>query len=182
MTATNASPNSAARPCSARWLLRFTHIAGAVLTDVHALVAFTPLFDLLARDLIGVPEPVIEPARLGLGIMLPWTWAIAYRRMQQGVLLRCERSRLVVIGTAIRLVANATGIGVGLLIGGLPGIAIGTIGIAFGVVIEALWAGWCVNRFASETLASAPPSATPIRIGMPLPNVAAKLKLLIQTR
>jgi hypothetical protein len=150
---------------SHRWLIRFTHLAGVALTGLHALIAFTPLFDVLARDLVGVPESVVEPARMGLRIMLPWAWAIAYRRMQQGVLIRCERSRLVVIGTLIRLLANATVLGIGFWIGGLPGVVVGTAGIAAGVVVEAVWAGWCVRRFARATLASARPAESPLSLG-----------------
>src|SRR5512144_888276 len=47
---------------------RFMLVAGGLLTLLHALIAFTPLFDVIAGTLIGVPEPVREPARLGLRI------------------------------------------------------------------------------------------------------------------
>lgn len=160
-----ASTALAADTQSHRWLLRFTHLAGIALTALHALVAFTPLFDILATDVIGVPHPVVEPARLGLRIMLPWTWSIAYRRLQQGVLIRLDHSRLVVIGTGIRLSSNAVTLVVGLLIGGLPGIAVGTAGIATGVIAEALFAGWCVRRFATDRLASATPAPRPLALG-----------------
>src|SRR5215831_7834436 len=45
---------------------RFMLTSAGLLTVLHALLAFTPLFDLVAGHLIGVPEPVREPARLGL--------------------------------------------------------------------------------------------------------------------
>ena len=106
---------------------RFAHLAGAVLTIVHALVAFTPLFDFIARDLMGVPGAIVEPGRVGMQIMTPWTWAIAYRRFQQGVLIGCERSDLVVFGTVIRLAANVLVLAVGLVVGTWPGIVVGTV-------------------------------------------------------
>lgn len=133
-------------------LRRFTHAASAVLTLVHALVAFTPLFDVIATDLMGVPATIVEPGRLGLQIMTPWTWAIAYRRFQQGVLIRCERSDLVGYGTILRLVANASVLGIGLFVGTWPGIVVGTAGIACGVLAEAAWAGWCFANAARERL------------------------------
>ncbi len=150
---------------SHRWLLRFTNIAGFSLTLVHAAVAFTPLFDVVARQLVDVPEPVVEPARLGLRIMLPWTWAIAFRRVQQGVLIRWERSRAVALGTVVRLLANASALTVGLAVGGLPGIAVGTIGIAAGVLAEAVWAGWCVERLARDRLEAAPAAEHTLTLG-----------------
>ena len=66
-------------------LLRFAHGASALLTAAHALVAFSPLLDWLVLDLIGAPAATLEPARVGMQLMTPWTWAIGYRRFQQGV-------------------------------------------------------------------------------------------------
>lgn len=133
-------------------LRRFAHAAGAVLTALHVLVAFTPLFDWIALDLIGVPAATVEPGRLGMQIMTPWTWSIAYRRFQQGTLIRCERSDLVVQGTVLRLLANAAVLGTGLAVGTWPGIVVGTVGVACGVVAEALWAGWCFRHAARDRL------------------------------
>src|SRR5262245_32367540 len=133
---------------------RFMHKAGACLTALHVAVAFTPLFDLLARDVFGVPPEVIEPARLGLRLMTLWTWSIAYRRTHQGVLIRHERGRPVVIGTCLRLAGNALvyGLGFALLARGrvLPGIAVGTSAVACGVLVEALFIGWCTRRLLAE--------------------------------
>src|SRR5262245_14840636 len=56
-----------------RALRRFMHGAGAALTALHALVAFTPLYDVVAVSVLGAPAEVLEPGRLGLRIMLPWT-------------------------------------------------------------------------------------------------------------
>ncbi|MFN8589404.1 MAG: hypothetical protein U0704_16555, partial [Candidatus Eisenbacteria bacterium] len=72
---------------SYRVVRRFMFVAGGSLTALHAAIAFTPLFDLIAGTLIGVPPEVREPARMGLRLMLPWTLSIAYRRTQQGVLI-----------------------------------------------------------------------------------------------
>ena len=88
---------------SYRVVRRFMFVAGGSLTALHALIAFTPLFDLIAGTWIGVPDEVREPARVGLRIMVPWTMSIAYRRTQQGVLIRFERARAVTWGTMVRL-------------------------------------------------------------------------------
>src|SRR5258707_14891126 len=96
----------------------------------------TPLFDLVAGPLTGVPEPVREPARLGLRIMLPWTLSIAYRRTQQGVLIRFDRAHAVTGGTLVRLATLPTVLALGVWHGGRPGTGVGTRALPGGVLAE----------------------------------------------
>ena len=134
---------------------RFMFAAAGLLTVLHAVLAFTPLFDWVAATLIGVPEPVREPARMGLRIMLPWTLSIAYRRTQQGVLIRFGRARAVTWGTLVRLATLVALLGIGLVQGALPGIAVGTIAVASAVVAEGLFAGFAVRPVLRGPLAAA---------------------------
>ena len=138
---------------------------GGGFTAVHALVAFTPLYDLLARRVLGVPEDVIEPARLGLRIMTPWTLSIAYRRFQQGVLIRFGRAQEVTFGTLIRLGSNATLLAVGAMIGTWPGIVVGTVAVATGVMAEALYAGLRVRTTLRGALRAAVPQDPKLTMG-----------------
>ena len=141
---------------------RFMYLTAGSLTVLHALLAFTPLFDLVAGSLIAVPEPVREPARTGLRIMLPWTMAIAYRRTQQGVLIRFGRSRAVTWGTVVRLLTLITVLGLGAWLGSLPGIVEGTTAVASGEVAEALYAGWAVRPVRRTALREAPAVEPPL--------------------
>ncbi len=147
---------------SYRVVRRFMFIAAGALTVLHALLAFTPLFDVVAGGLIGVPEPVREPARVGLRIMLPWTLAIAYRRTQQGVLIRFGRSRAVAWGTLVRLLTLAAVLGFGAWLGTLPGIVVGTSAVASGVVAEALFSRYAVRPVRRGALAAAPAVEPPL--------------------
>lgn len=126
---------------SYRLMHRFMMVSGALLTVLHAALAFTPLFDLVLVPLLDPPAAVIEPARIGLQIMLPWTWTIAYRRFHQGLLIRFGHSGAVGIGTAVRLVAVSSIALTGLAIGSWPGIVVATTAIAAGVSAEALYTG-----------------------------------------
>jgi hypothetical protein len=130
------------------------HVFGGALTALHVVIAFTPLFDWVARTLFDIPEQVVEPARLGLRVMTPWTWSIAYRRAHQGVLIRFEKVRPVVLGSFLRLAANATvyGLAFAALRHGveLPGILAGTASVAAGVTTEAVFIGWCTRRVLRE--------------------------------
>ena len=122
-------------------LRRFMHSAGFFLTLVHAAVAFTPLYDFVARSILGVPADIIEPGRLGLRIMTPWTWSIAYRRFHQGVLIRFGRSRAVGLGSLVRLSANAAVLTAGYLLHDVPGIIVAAATVTAGVVSEAVYVG-----------------------------------------
>jgi len=141
---------------------RFMFVAASSLTVLHALIAFTPLFDLVAGRLIGVPEPVREPARLGLRIMLPWTLSIAYRRTHQGVLIRFGRARSVTWGTLVRLLTLALVLGVGLAVGAWPGIVVGTTAVACAVMAEGMFAGLAVRPVLRGALAQAPAVEPPL--------------------
>ena len=94
---------------------RFMMVTSAILTAIHLLVALTPLYYVVVGDWMGVPQLIIEPARIGLIIMTPWTWAIAYRRFNQGVLIRFGHSETVGIGTLSPPVGGHVG-----LTGGVP--------------------------------------------------------------
>ena len=144
-------------------LRRFTHRCGAGLTALHLTVAVTPLFDLIVRGLLGVPDEVAEQARLGLLLLTPWTWAIAARRQGQGVLIRYGRSTTVSVGTALRLVATASVLGVGLVWPGLPGVAVGASALSCGVLVEALFVAAVVRRVVGVHLAEDDPERTPLR-------------------
>ena len=121
---------------STRRVHRFMMVSGALLTALHVLVCATPLYDAVTRELLGVPEEVRGPARYGLWIMLPWTWAIAHRRFHQGLLIRAGRSREIGVGTLVRI---------GVLLGTLwslsrftelSGIIVGTSAVSLGVLSE----------------------------------------------
>jgi hypothetical protein len=136
---------------------RFMMRASAALTLLHILVAFTPLYYFVARGLIGAPEDIIEPGRLGLMIMVPWTWSIAYRRFHQGVLIRFGRSRAVGVGTAVRLLAGASVLGIGYVTRTTPGIIVGSAAVTAGVIAEAAFVGLSVQPVLRNRLRTAPP-------------------------
>jgi hypothetical protein len=104
----------------------------------------------------------VEPARIGLAIMLPWTWTIAYRRFNQGVMIRFGHSRSVGAGTVVRLSAGMTVLLVGLAIGTIQGIVVATAAVAVGVTSEAIFAGRVVRPVLRNELASAPPVSPPL--------------------
>jgi mutator protein MutT len=140
---------------SYRALWRYMMVMGGVLTALHVLIAFTPLFDLIATRVLNVPPEVVEPARIGMRIMTPWTWTIAYRRFMQGIQIRFGRSRLVGFGSAVRLASNLTVLLLGYFVWKGPGIIVGTSAIAIGVTLEALFAHFATRRIINGALREA---------------------------
>ncbi len=116
-------------------LRRTMHRLGAALTLFHVAFAFTPLFDWVLVPLLDTPEAVVEPARLGLMLMTPWTWAIASRRFNQGVLIRLGRSGQVTLGSVVRLGVGAMVLAVGYA-SGASGIVVATSTVILGVLTE----------------------------------------------
>lgn len=156
---------------------RFMMAAGACLTIVHILIAFTPLYYIVVGQLMGVPEEVIEPARVGLMIMTPWTWSIAYRRFHQGVFIRFGHSRSVSTGTMIRLIADVTVLGIGYAIHSIPGIIVATSAVVAGVVSEAVYAGVIAHPVIKHELKP----STPILPALTLPMFFAFYIPLVMT-
>lgn len=159
---------------SYRLTSRFMYAMSLALSALHVAVAFTPLYDLIAIHLLHAPAEIIEPSRIGLRIMTPWTFAIAYRRFHQGVLIRFGRSRAVGVGTMVRLLANLVVLVVGARFTAWSGIVVGTLAVACGVVAEALCAGWMVRPLlrgelrAAAAVSPALTSAAFIRFYAPL--------------
>jgi hypothetical protein len=143
-------------------LSRFMMRAGALLTILHVLIAFTPLYYIVVAGLIGAPTEIIEPARLGLMIMTPWTWSIAYRRFNQGVLIRFGHSRAVGLGTLVRLIADGLVLGIGYLIGTIPGIVIAASAVVTGVISEAIYAGLRVRPVLRDQFSQTAPVEQPL--------------------
>ena len=138
-----------------RW---FMMSSGAVLTALHILIAFTPVYYVLVENVLGAPAEIVEPARIGLMIMTPWTWSIAYRRFNQGILIRFGHSKLVSAGTALRLIADGLVLFVGYFFSSLPGIVVGTAAVAAGVVTEAVYIGLKVRPVLARKVKSEPKS------------------------
>lgn len=122
-------------------LRTFMLAAGASLTALHILVAFTPLYYVVVEGILGVPPEIVEPGRWGLMIMTPWTWSIAYRRFNQGVMIRFGHSDAVGIGTGVRLLTDLVVLLIGYAIGTIPGVVVASSAVAMSVIAEAVYTG-----------------------------------------
>jgi Na+-driven multidrug efflux pump len=122
-----------------RRLMRFSLALGVGVVAVGFLVALTPLYGWLVRDVMNIPAPVAEVARPALIIMSIWSLPIAWRRFLQGVLISHDRTPIVTLATVVRL----TGLAVALVIGGrlMPErmLVVGAIAMQVSVIAEAIF-------------------------------------------
>lgn len=138
---------------SYRQVRRFAIHWAILLTVVHLLVGFTPLFDWLVVRAMGVEQEIAQWVRVGMQIMVPWSAAIAWRRFLQGVLIKFDRTRTVAVGTAIRLVSGVITLFVFGYLLRWPGIVVGAATWITGVVAEAIYATVVVRPlFANELM------------------------------
>ena len=143
-------------------LRRFMMWAGGLLTVLHLVIAATPLYYVVVEGIMGAPPEVVEPARIGLLIMTPWTWSIAYRRFNQGVLIRYDQAPVVTQGTLCRLGALGGVLALGYAVGTWPGIVVGPSAVAAGVLVEAAFIGWRVRPVLDQRLYPEPAIETPL--------------------
>ena len=133
-------------------LFKYMIYISVVLSLLHVLLAFTPLFYLLADGLMNIPKELLEPSRIGLQIMTPWTIMIAWRRLNQGVMIKYNNSKSVAIGTLIRLVSLTFVLSYGRWFTSLSGIVVGSSAVAIAVTIEALYAHMAVQKILNNKL------------------------------
>ncbi len=138
-------------------LRRFTLHLIVLTTLLHALVGWTPLFDVVVRSWMGVPESLIEPVRLGMRLMLFWSAAIAWRRFKQGVMIRFGQTRFVGQGTIARLFASAGTAALLAYTGLVPGVAVGAYALSVGVIVEAVYAHWVARKLIADHFGEAAP-------------------------
>ncbi len=138
-------------------LLCFTHILSAALTSLHLFIGLTPIYPFIVKDLMGVPTELIEASRPTFLIMIPWTAAIAYRRLWQGVLIRFRRTRVVPLTMMARLGAGGIILAIGLWTQRLRGADLGALALSIGVTAAAITA-YCFVRSTVRTHLSEPSS------------------------
>lgn len=114
------------------------------------LVTFTPLYYLVAHQIIGAPPETIEPARQALMLLIPFPFAVAYRRFQQGVLIRLGYSQSVGAGTILRLSISGGIIILGFLFVHLPSYLLAGGALTCGALCEMGYASWRVQQVLGQ--------------------------------
>lgn len=147
-----------------RLIRKFILCLGGAMTVVHVVVAFTPVYGMIVQDLLGAPDAIVEPARIGLQCMTPWTLSIAVRRFLQGVVIRAGQTRLIGLGTLVRLFVSGSVLLGGLVINSFSGIVVATVAMSSGVIVEAGFILLFVRPILKNLKESNPQPTTPLTL------------------
>ena len=142
-----------------RKLLTFMHIMGIGLTLIHLILAVTPLFNGLLSKVMGIPDSVIAKSRLSFIFLIPWSAAIGYRRLWQGVLIRYKKTKAITITMLIRLATIVIVMGTGLATHFLEGADLAGLALSLGVISGALMSYIFVRPIVREKIPSSPKAA-----------------------
>ncbi len=122
-------------------LSRFLFFSVFFLTSIHLLCAAPHVFNFIAKNLLNLQDDFIHPARISFLIMFPWTSAIGYRRMWQGVLIRDGRTYAVTAIMIFRILVTISVLFAGFFLTEMRGSYIAALSLSAGVTAGALAAG-----------------------------------------
>jgi hypothetical protein len=141
-------------------LERFTLCLCVFATSLHFLLTFTPLYEIVVIRWMGVPAAVAAACLPALRIFIFWPAPIGWRRFHQGLLIRRRRTRLISIGTIVRLSVTVSLTLLTIFILRLPGETAGAVSVICAVIIESLLVSyWARRLMAGDTAERAPKPA-----------------------
>ena len=125
-----------------------------LVTTLLLLIVLVPgVYRWLTETLLQLPSEIADLTYGALWFFLPWPSAIGYRRFLQGVLIRAGKTRLVAIGTLIRLLAMTVAALLGYLLLDIPGAWVGGLALGTGVTVEAIAARFMAAETVRDLLA-----------------------------
>lgn len=136
-------------------LLRFMLLMSLALVGLHLLVGLTPIYDVIVGGILQVPDHVLEASRWPFVVMAPFSAAVGYRRLWQGVLIRHGKTWVVPVSMVSRLVALAVILALGFYRWNVSGAMLAAIAISLGVIVAAIAAGVLNRVFVAPTMRDA---------------------------
>lgn len=121
-----------------RKLLLFMNILAFSLTLFHLIIGLTPLYTLLLKYIIKVPADIIPASRKAFIWMFPWSAAVGYRRLWQGVLIRYGKTKVIPLTMTARLIATSAILIAGFYFPQISGAEVGGIALSLGVIAGAV--------------------------------------------
>ena len=155
------------------------------VTLAHALVAATPLYYPVVRGILGVGPEVADAVRPGLIAMIPWSAFIGWRRYLQGIMIRYGHTRLIGMGTGVRVITMTVGGILLYLTTALPGILLVAIALVASVALECLFVHFAsrpvirANLVHEEIGSHEPPVTSRKLLAFHLPLTATTMVMLM---
>ncbi|MBX3110831.1 MAG: hypothetical protein KF857_02385 [Fimbriimonadaceae bacterium] len=127
-------------------LKQYAGLLCLLVTLVHALVVFTPLYDILTLGALKLEPEIARTAHVPMMIMTPWAGFVGQRRYLQGLMIRNGETKRIGFGTFLRM-ATVVVCGAGLtLLTKLPGLVVVAWGLVASVAVEAGYIRWASRR------------------------------------
>jgi hypothetical protein len=142
-----------------RVIRRFYVVIGLGITALGLVLFYTPLCQVLLCGLMNIPPAIAEATVPALRILTWWSLPIGWRRIYQGVLITDGRTRIISIGTAIRLVVLSGTMVIGNSTNLLPGATLGALAMLVAVTVESGIMHWAAQATIRRRLAGAPSDA-----------------------
>lgn len=142
-----------------RVIRRFYVVIGLGITALGLVLFYTPLSQVLLCGLMNIPPAIAEATVPALRILTWWSLPIGWRRIYQGVLITDGRTRIISIGTAIRLVVLSGTMVIGNSTNLLPGATLGALAMLVAVTVESGIMHWAAQATIRRRLAGAPSDA-----------------------
>lgn len=130
---------------SRRAMARFTVLAVAALTALLLVLLTPPVFDAVARQVLGLQPELLRPVHRTLCLLILWPAAIGWRRYYQGLLIQGGFSSAVGRASLGRLAALSLVLGAGYW-RGLPGWMLAGSALMAGLLMEAAWVTAAARR------------------------------------
>jgi hypothetical protein len=130
----------------------FTYALNAILTLGMVVLILPPVFDVVTKTLLGLPERVSSLTYLACVVLIPWPAAIGYRRFYQGILIRSNLTRRVAYGTVVRLLAMALTGFLCFAFTRMEGSLVGGLSLSMAVCAEAVASKVMARRSEKELL------------------------------
>lgn len=146
----------------------FITLMAIVIAALLALIAFTPLGDLILVDLLGTSPQVAGGARRALAMMVPLPFITGLRSFAQGLVSQTRRTGLISFATGVRIGALFLLLWLGS--GHLDGPALGAMALVGCVATETLlisWFAWRVWALPTD-VAEEHDFAAIVRFSLPL--------------
>ena len=126
-----------------RWrrLVRLTLLAGAAVTGIDLLLAFTALGDWAFGTVLEATPRVVTEAKATAFALAPLPLLVGMRGLYSALALRAHRTRLLTQATFLRLVVLGLLIWILALTGEPTAHRIGWA-LTAGILLETLWIGW----------------------------------------
>ncbi|MCP4296362.1 MAG: hypothetical protein GY786_12210 [Proteobacteria bacterium] len=136
-------------------LRRFLLVVNGVVFIISILLVIPVIFNIIAYDLIGLPDNIAQLTHVGLIMFIPWPVAIGFRRFYQGILVRFNYPRYVTYGTLLRFgTGSITGFTLFYL--EVTGVYVGAAALSLGVVVEAIGTRWMARNVLRELMRTDP--------------------------